>query len=154
MVLQNFKQNAAWNFSAYLLIRAPTLYTRILFLELKRSVHAAQLLATSDENFNLHANLTVPLLFPGMFMGDVLRGIYFVFEAHFFMRSTFLHVGKTLLCQRGVDFRPFLTLQPDFVPFTMWIAFPEPTWVSMLRTAEVYTSWLLSGAVGRCSMDS
>ena len=49
------------------------------------------------------------------------------------MRSTYLHVGKMLLRQRGVDFRPFLTLQPDFVPFTLWIVFPEPTWVSMLQ---------------------
>ena len=87
----------------------------------------AHLVATSDENFNLPANLKVPLLFPAMFMGDVLSGIYFVLEAHFFMRSTYLRVGKMLLRQRGVDFRPFLTLQPDFVPFTMWIAFPEPT---------------------------
>ena len=75
----------------------------------------------------------VPLLFPGMFMGDVLSGIYLIFEAHLFMRSAYLHVGKTLLRQRSVDFRPFLTLQPDFVPFALWIAFPEPTWVSMLQ---------------------
>ena len=83
-------------------------------------------------DFSLPATSMVPLLFPGMFMGDVLSGIYFIFEAHFF-RSSYLHVGKTLLRQRGVDFRPFLTLQPDFVPFTLWIAFPEPTWVSMLQ---------------------
>ena len=28
---------------------------------------------------------------------------------------------------------PFLTLQPDFMPFTTYIAFPEPTWVSILQ---------------------
>ena len=44
----------------------------------------AHLVATSDENFNLPANLMVPLLFPAMFTGDVLSGIYFVLEAHFF----------------------------------------------------------------------
>ena len=49
------------------------------------------------------------------------------------MRSTVTHIRKILLGQRGVDSMPFLTLQPDFVPFTMWIVFPEPTWVSMLQ---------------------
>ena len=52
-------------------------------------------------------------------MGDVPSGIYFVFKARFFMRSTYLRVGKMLLSQRRVDYRVFLTLQPDFVPFTM-----------------------------------
>ena len=33
----------------------------------------------------------------------------------------------------GVDFRPFLTTQPDFMPFTTYIVFPEPTWVSILQ---------------------
>ena len=144
--LQNFKQNPAWNFSAYLVIRAPTFYMRVLFSGAqKECVHVAHLLATSDDNFNLPANLMVPLLFPGMFMADVLSGIYFVFEAHY------LHVGKMLLRQRGVDFRPSLTLQPDF-------ALRSVDRVSRANlgvyAAEVYTSWLLSGAVGRCSVDS
>ena len=38
-----------------------------------------------------------------------------------------------LLQQRRVDFRPYLTLQPDFMPFTTCIAFPEPTWVSIIQ---------------------
>ena len=75
----------------------------------------------------------LPLLFPGSFAGDVLSKMYFLFEAHFFIRSTFSHVRKMLLGRPGVDFKPFLTLLPDFVPFAMWIAFPEPTWVSMLQ---------------------
>ena len=91
--LRSFKQNPAWNLSAYLVIGAPTLYMRILFSAAqKECVHVAHLLATSDDNFNLPANLMVPLLFPGMFMADVLSGIYFVFEAHFLMRSAYLRV--------------------------------------------------------------
>ena len=43
-------------------------------------------------------------------------------------------MGRALLQQRGVDFRPpFLTIQPDFMPFTTYIVFPEPTWVSILQ---------------------
>ena len=75
----------------------------------------------------------VPLLFPGLSVGDLPSGAYFLFEVNFFLRSTYMHVGRILLQQRGVDFRPFLTLQPDFMPFTFYIAFPEPTWVSILQ---------------------
>ena len=76
---------------------------RILFSGAqKECVHVAHLLAASDEHFNLPANSTVPLLFPRIFVGDVLSGIYFFFEAYFFMRSSYLHVGKMLLSQRGV----------------------------------------------------
>ena len=150
--LRNFKQNPAWNLSAYLVIGAPTLYMRVLFSAAqKECVHVAHLLATSDDNFNLPVNLMVPLLFPGMFMADVLSGVYFVFEAHFLMRSAYLHVGKMLLRQRGVDFRPSLTLQPDFALRSV-DRFSRAN--LGFYAAEVYTSWLLSGAVGRCSVDS
>ena len=64
--LQNFKQNPAWNFSAYLVIWAPAFYVRIPFSGVeKKCVHVAHLLAASDEHFNLPANLMVPLLFCG-----------------------------------------------------------------------------------------
>ena len=58
-------------------------------------MRVAHLLVTSGEDFSAPANLMVPLLFPEMFMGDVLSGVYFVSEAHFFRRSSYLHVGKT-----------------------------------------------------------
>ena len=131
---RNFKQNAALNFSAYLAIWNPTFFVRILFAGLqKECLRLGYLLSLADEHFRLPAEVMAPLLFPGLFLGDVLSGIYVMFEANFFMRSTYLHVGRMLLQQRGVDFRPFLTLQPDFMPFTTYIAFPEPTWVSILR---------------------
>ena len=131
---RNFKQNAAWNFSAYLAIWNPTFFRRLLFAGLqKECLRLGHLLSLADEHFRLPAEVMVPLLFPGLFAGDVLSGIYFVFEANFFMRSTYLRVGRMLLQQRGVDFRPFLTLQPDFTPFTTYIAFPEPTWVSIIQ---------------------
>ena len=54
--LLNFRQNPAWNFSAYLVIRAPTFYMRILFAGAQKEwVHVAHLLATSGEDFSLPA---------------------------------------------------------------------------------------------------
>ena len=61
---------------------------RILFAGLQKEwLRLSYLLSLADENFRLPANVMVPLLFPGLFLGDVLSGIYFVFEANFFMRS-------------------------------------------------------------------
>ena len=130
----NFQKNPAWNFTAYLAIWNATFFMRILFAGLqKECLRLGYLLSLADEHFRLPAEVMVPLLLPGLFVGDVLSGVYFVFEVNFFMRSTYLHVGRMLLQQRGVDFRPYLTLQPDFVPFTTYIAFPEPTWVSIIQ---------------------
>ena len=81
----------------------------------KECLRLGYLLSLADEHFRLPAEVMGPLLFPGLFVGDVLSGIYFVFEVNFFMRSTYLHAGRMLLQQRGVDFRPYLTLQPDFI---------------------------------------
>ena len=107
---------------------------RLLFSGLqKECLRLGYLLSLADEQSLLHPSVMVPLLFPGLAIGDVLSGAYFLFEVNFFLRSTYTHVGRTLLQQRGVDYRPFLTLQPDFMPFTFYIAFPEPTWVSMIQ---------------------
>ena len=125
---RNFRQNAAWNFSAYLRVWSPTFFTRLLFAGFqKECLRLGYLLSLADEHFRLPAEVMVPLLFPGLYVGDALSGIYFLVEANFFMRSTYLHVGRMLLQQRGVDFRPYLTLQPDFMPFTTYTAFPKPT---------------------------
>ena len=114
----------------------------------KECLRLGNLLALADERSLLPPSVMVPLLFPGLAVGDVLSGAYFLFEVNFFMRSTYTHVGRILLQQRGVDFRPFLTLQPDFMPFTTYIAFPEPTWVSILqRLSKVHVAWVLSNPV-------
>ena len=62
--LQNFKQSAAWNFSACLVIWAPAFYMRILSGVQQECVRVAHLLAASDEDFNLPANLMVPTYGP------------------------------------------------------------------------------------------
>ena len=99
----------------------------------KERLRLGPLLALADERSQLPPSAMVPLLFPGLSVGHLPSGAYFLFEVNFFLRSTYTHVGRILLQQRGVDFRPFLTLQPDFMPFTFYIAFPEPTWVSILQ---------------------
>ena len=133
---RHFQQNSAWNFSTYWCIWNPNffIFMRLLFGGFqKECLRLGYLLASSDEHFRLPAEVMAPLLFPGLMVGDAFSGAYFLFEGHFFCRSAYFHVGRLLLRQRGVDFRPFLTLQPDFMPFTTYIAFPEPTWVSILQ---------------------
>ena len=131
---QHFRQNPAWNFSSYLCVWNPDFFMRILFGGFqKECLRLGHVLALADERSLLPPSVMVPLLFPGLAVGDVLSGAYFLFEVNFFLRSTYTHVGRILLQQRGVDFRPFLTLQPDFMPFTTYVAFPEPTWVSILQ---------------------
>ena len=99
----------------------------------KECLRLGHLLALADERSQLPPSVMVPLLFPGLAVGDLMSGAYFLFELNFCLRSTYTHVGRILLQQRRGDFRPFLTLQPDFMPFTTYIAFPEPTWVSILQ---------------------
>ena len=146
---QHFRQNAAWNFSSYLCIWNPHFFMRLLFGGFQKAcLRLGHLLALADEHFILPPSVMVPLLFPGLAVGDVLSDAYFLFEVNFFLRSTCTHVGRILLQQRGVDFRPFLTLQPDFMPFTTYIAFPEPTWVSILQRCTLRGYFqILSGDV-------
>ena len=122
---QHFRQNPAWNFSSYLCIWNPDFFVGIPFGGFqKECLRLGHLLALADERSLLPPSVMAPLLFPGLAVGDVLSGAYFLFGVNFFLRSTYTHVGRILLQQRGVDFRPFLTLQPDFMPFTTYIAFP------------------------------
>ena len=132
--VQHFRQNAAWNFSSFLCVWNPNFFMRLLFGGFqKECLRLGHLLALADERSLLSPSVMVPLLFPGLAVGDLPSGAYLLFEVNFFLRSTYTHVGRILLQQHGVDFRPFLTLQPDFMPFTFYIAFPEPTWVSILQ---------------------
>ena len=138
--LENFRRNPAWNCSAYLAISALNFFTHILFsVAQKEKLPDGHLLASTDERGSLPPNLMVPLMSPGIFVGDAPSNIYFLFAAHFIMRSI-ARIGKILLGQRGVDFRPFLTLQPDcFSTANLGV-----------DAAEAHTSWLLSGLVRRC----
>ena len=95
---QHFRQNAAWNFSSYLCIWNPQFFLRLLFGGFqKECLRLGHLLALADERSLLPPSVMVPLLFPGLAVGDVLSGAYFLFEVNFFMRSTYTHVGRILL---------------------------------------------------------
>ena len=145
---QHFRQSAAWNLGSYLCIWNPHFFMRLLFGGFqKECLRLGNLLALADEHFILPPSVMIPLLFPGLAVGDVLSGAYFLFEVNFFLRSTYTHVGRILLQQRGVDFIPILTLQPDFMPFTTYIAFPKPTWVSILQRSLRGYFQILSGDV-------
>ena len=82
---QHFRQNAAWNFSAYLCIWSPNFFMRLPFGGFqKECLRLGYLLDLADEHFRLPAEVMVPLLFPGLFVGDAFSGVYFLFEGHFF----------------------------------------------------------------------
>ena len=99
---------------------------RLLFSGLqKECLRLGYLLLQAGEHFQLHPSVMVPLWFPGLAVGDVLSGAYFLFEVHFFLRSTYTHVGRMLLQQRGVDYNFSPTSCPSLstLPFLNQLGF-------------------------------
>ena len=92
---QHFRQNAVWNFSCYLCIWNPNFLMRLLFSGFQKECsRLGPLLALADERSQLPPSAMVPLLFPGLSVGDLPSRAYFLFEVNFFLRSTYTHVGR------------------------------------------------------------